>query len=35
MLQMSGVLEVQVAKLRRDALHMLLGTISGTATSNL
>ena len=35
MLQMSGVLEVQAAKLRRDTLHMLLGTISGTATSNL
>ena len=35
MLQMLGVLEVQAAKLRRDALHMLLGTISGTATSNL
>ena len=35
MLQMSGVLEVQVAKLRRDALRMLLGTILGTATSNL
>ena len=35
MLQMLGVLEVQAAKLRRDALQMLLGTIFGTATSNL
>ena len=35
MLQMSGVLEVQAAKLRRDALCMLLGTILGMATSNL
>ena len=35
MLQMSGILEVQAAKLRKDALQMLLGTISGTAMSNL
>ena len=35
MLQMAGVLEVQAAKLRRDALSMLLGTISGSATTNL
>ena len=35
MLQMAGVLEVQAAKLRRDALSMLLGTISDTATTNL
>ena len=35
MLQMSGALGIQVAKLRCDALRMLLGTVSGTATSNL
>ena len=35
MLQMSGALEIQAAKLRRDALRMLLGTVSGTVTSNL
>ena len=35
MLQMAGVLEVQAAKLRKDALSMLLGTISGTTTTNL
>ena len=35
MLQYSGVLEVQAAKLRRDALRVLLGAICGSATSNL
>ena len=32
---MSGALEIQVAKLRHNALRMLLGTVSGTVTSNL
>ena len=35
MLQMAGVLEGQATKLRRDALRLLLGTVSRTATSNL
>ena len=35
MLQMSGTLELHAAKLRRQALSVLLGTVSGTATSNL
>ena len=35
MLQMSGALKIQVAKLRCDALRMLLGTVSRTAKSNL
>ena len=35
MLMMSGALEIQAAKLRFDALQVLLGTVSGSATSNL
>ena len=33
MLQLSGVLEMQSAKLRRDALRMIDATITGTATN--
>ena len=35
MLQMSGTLEIHAAKMRRQALSVLLGTVSGSATSNL
>ena len=33
MLQLSGVLEMQSAKLHRDALRMIDATIAGTATT--
>ena len=35
MLQMVGVLAVKATKLQRDALQLLLGTVSRTTTSNL
>ena len=35
MLQMSGALEIHAAKMRRQALSLLLGTVSGSATTNL